>query len=188
MVLSNRDIMAAIAAGHILIHPAPPQCNYGTSSLDLRVGREFWKWRPEAQGVQLRINCSEARVPELRRYARQVDAGADGLIEVPSRGFLLGRTLEVIRLPPHARLAARVEGRSSLARLGLGVHITAPTIHAGFSGPIVLEFMNHGPHALLLEPGKTCVCQMIFEQLASEPTIQISTVFQDQDGPFGSRQ
>ena len=57
---------------------------------------------------------------------------------------MLGWTAEYVELPIDSRIAARVEGKSSLARLGLGVHITAPTIHAGFPGQIRLEIVNHG--------------------------------------------
>src|SRR5262249_40241594 len=60
------------------------------------------------------------------------------------------------------RLAARVEGKSSLARLGLVIHMTAPTIHADFEGRIRLEMMNHGAVPIRLWPGMR-ICQLIFE-------------------------
>lgn len=82
--------------------------------------------------------------------------------------FVLGWTEENIELPVHARLAARVEGKSSLARLGIGIHITAPTIHAGFKGPIQLEICNHGPIRVKLM-GNMPVCQLIFEQTLGTP-------------------
>src|SRR5690606_34364321 len=73
----------------------------------------------------------------------------------PSKTFLLAWTVEKIQLPPQSRIAARVEGKSSLARLGIGVHVTAPTIHAGFGyvkgqegylgSPLQLEVWNAGP-------------------------------------------
>lgn len=66
------------------------------------------------------------------------------------------------------RIAARVEGKSSLARIGLAVHITAPTIHAGFDGQIRLEIVNHGPLPILLKPGMR-ICQLIFEQTLGTP-------------------
>jgi dCTP deaminase len=78
-----------------------------------------------------------------------------------------------------------VEGRSSYARLGLVVHMTAPTIHAGFRGHIVLEMMNFGPFPLRIDPGTTRICQLIFEELGSDPTIALKTVFQDQAGVLG---
>ena len=91
---------------------------------------------------------------------------------------LLGWTLETIQLPYRSRIAARVEGKSSLARLGLGVHVTAPTIHAGFGAsdadpswpgnPIQLEIWNTGPKPILLKRGMK-ICQLIFEWVDGTP-------------------
>ena len=82
--------------------------------------------------------------------------------------FVLGWTIEKIKLPFSSRLAARVEGKSSLARLGIGVHVTAPTIHAGFGDrlgspdyagtPIQLEIWNVGPLPIRLTKGMR-ICQ-----------------------------
>ena len=188
MILSNVDLREAIADKRLIIKPVRPFQNFSTSSIDLRVGHEFWQWSKQATGVTLQINCTEANIPDLTQYAERVKPDGKGFVQVPKEGFLLAPTLERIELPPSSKLAARVEGRSTLARLGLGVHITAPTIHAGFSGPIVLEFVNHGPHVLMLEPGKTAVCQIIVEQLSSEPAGELDTVFQDQTGAFGRDQ
>jgi dCTP deaminase len=73
-----------------------------------------------------------------------------------------------VDLNANARLAARIEGKSSLARLGLAVHVTAPTIHAGSKGQIQLEIINHGPLPIRLRPGMP-VCQLIFEQTLGVP-------------------
>ena len=82
--------------------------------------------------------------------------------------FILGRTKEVVKLPPTSRVAARVEGKSSLARLGLIVHFTAPTIHSGFNNSIRLEIMNHGPLPVRLRAGMR-ICQLIFELTFGTP-------------------
>src|SRR6202034_2954534 len=87
---------------------------------------------------------------------------ADGYSLVPKK-LILGWSAEYIDLRNDARLAARVEGKSSLARLGLGVHVTAPTIHAGFDGRIRLEIINHGLIPIRLRAGMR-ICQLIFEQ------------------------
>jgi dCTP deaminase len=81
---------------------------------------------------------------------------------------VLGWTKEKVKLRSPARVAARVEGKSSLARLGLAIHVTAPTIHAGFKGQIQLEIINHGPLPVRLRPGMP-VCQLIFEQTLGVP-------------------
>ena len=92
--------------------------------------------------------------------------------------FLSGWTIEKIQLPHTSRIAARVEGKSSLARIGIGVHVTAPTIHAGFGyrpgeptfpgNPIQLEIWNTGPLPVVLKRGLK-ICQLIFEVVDGTP-------------------
>jgi dCTP deaminase len=78
-----------------------------------------------------------------------------------------------------------VEGRSSLARIGLVVHLTAPTIHAGFNGQITLEMVNHGRFYLKFVPNKTMICQFIIERLDAPATGKVSPTFQGQKTPIG---
>jgi dCTP deaminase len=92
----------------------------------------------------------------------------------PAKGYpldpgilILGWTREFLDLK-QSRLAARVEGKSSLARLGLSIHLTAPIIHAGFQGRIRLEIVNHGHHPIILRPDMR-ICQLIFEQTFGTP-------------------
>jgi dCTP deaminase len=94
---------------------------------------------------------------------------------IPEDGYILnngklvlGWTVETIKLPLNARLAARVEGKSSLARFGLGIHITAPTIHAGFRGRIRLEIFNNNIVPIRLRAGMR-ICQLIFELTLGTP-------------------
>lgn len=98
---------------------------------------------------------------------------------------LLCLTRERIHLTKHAALAARVEGRSSLARIGLAVHLTAPIIHAGFNGRITLEIVNHGPFYIEFIPNRTRICQFIIERLDRPATGQLNTTFQGQTTPIG---
>ncbi len=79
-----------------------------------------------------------------------------------------------------------MEGRGRFARLGLGVHITAPTVHAGFEGPVVLKIKGLGPFTLELEPGVTPMCQIVFEQVSSEPKGPLRTGFFRQTDVLGS--
>src|SRR5262249_50894676 len=111
-----------------------------------------------------------------RRFGREVPLGEEGHVVEPF-AFLLGWTAERIQLPHTARLAARAGGKSSLARLGLGVHVTAPTIHAGFGvsedprhqgSSIRLEIWNIGPFRIKLEKGMP-ICQLIFEWVDGTP-------------------
>ena len=92
--------------------------------------------------------------------SQEIDS-EEGFILTP-QVLILGWTKEYIDLK-ESRLAARVEGKSSLARLGLSVHMTAPTIHAGFDGRIRLEIVNHGEIPVRLKSDMR-ICQLIFEQ------------------------
>jgi deoxycytidine triphosphate deaminase len=94
---------------------------------------------------------------------------------IPDEGYvlyrnklILGFTKEYVDLRLDTKYAARVEGKSSLARLGLSVHITAPTIHSGFDGCVRLEIVNHGPLPIRLRSGMS-ICQLIFEQTLGTP-------------------
>ena len=85
------------------------------------------------------------------------------------KSLVLGWTREGVELHQHGRVAARVEGKSSLARLGLAIHVTAPTIHSGFkASSIQLEIINHGPLPIKLRTGMP-ICQLIFELTLGMP-------------------
>ena len=104
-----------------------------------------------------------------------VEAGQPFVLE-PNQ-FVLAWTRETITLPNF--LCARVEGRSTLARLGLSIHQTAPTVHATFSGRLRLELRNGGPYALELYSG-TRVCQLIVETLTSPSLASLQSIHQNQ--------
>ena len=91
-----------------------------------------------------------------------------------------------VNLRVGARLAARVEGRSKQARLGLTAHITAPIIHSGFSGKITLEILNHGPFELKVRPSQSRLCQLIIEEVKSVPRRSGSLLFSQQSTPLGT--
>ena len=116
----------------------------------------------------------------LAEFTTQREVGeADGHLLPPKR-LVLAWTNEYVDLKSHARIAARVEGKSSLARLGLAVHVTAPTIHAGFNGRIRLEIVNHGPVPIRLRQGMR-LCQLIFEQTLGTPERGYQGRFAGQD-------
>lgn len=72
-----------------------------------------------------------------------------------------------------------MEGKSGLARLGIAVHLTAPTIHAGFKGQIQLEMYNFGPNEIILDVGMP-ICQLIFEVTFGTPAKGYAGMFSDQ--------
>jgi dCTP deaminase len=158
MILTDREIQAFLESEQISITPAPPADAYSSTSLDLTLDEpgEVWKElpgqpiRPSAKGYNYKsLDARKERI-SLKGYAFK------------PQSLLLAWTKEDIVLPYTSRIAARVEGKSGLARLGILVHMTAPTIHAGFRGQIQLEMYNLGPYEIILDPGMT-ICQLIFE-------------------------
>lgn len=172
MVLTDREIQAAIQHKHILVDPEPSELAYSSTSLDLTLSKALsaWKGRPVA-GVEPIIVCPAddgyKYTDFFREYSEPREIGSNGYVVEP-RTFVLGWTAETVNVPVQSRIAARVEGKSSLARLGIGIHVTAPTIHAGFNGTIQLEICNHGPLRVKLIPGMR-ICQLIFEQTLGTP-------------------
>ena len=172
MILTDREIQAALGCGHIKIEPNPsPDEAYSSTSVDLTLSKFIRSWKTgPLKGVE-QIICPSADGYNLNEIIKALsdlkEINTDGYVLQPQE-FVLGWTEETIELPTTSRIAARVEGKSSLARLGIGIHITAPTIHAGFPGPIQLEICNHGIMKVKLVPGMR-VCQLIFEQTLGTP-------------------
>lgn len=107
---------------------------------------------------------------------------------LPPREFRLAFTLEEVSVPND--LAANVQGKSSLARAGLAVHITAPHIHPGFAGHITLELYNHGPWDLELIPGEDLICQIIYYQVQTPVPKKVADTlgtYVKQTTPFPTR-
>ncbi|MGC2209621.1 MAG: dCTP deaminase [Candidatus Korobacteraceae bacterium] len=171
MVLTDREIQAAIQSGQIIIDPVPGVEAYSSTSLDLTLSKYLHIWKPTTVTGVEQVICPSTQGYKfnefVKAYSETKEVGTDGYVVKPQE-FLLGWTEENVDLPTCSRLAARVEGKSSLARLGIGIHITAPTIHAGFAGPIQLEICNHGLMSVKLVPGMR-VCQLIFEQTLGTP-------------------
>jgi len=193
MILSDQGIKDALKSGQIEIDPAPDEDSYTTSAVDLTLGDQFQAWNDEILGVKgtrHELNLEEHKYQiTSRAYIRTIDREKDGTFIFPPykelASHILAKTQQRVHLKPSAKLAARVEGRSSLARLGVIVHLTAPTIHAGFNGTITLEMINLGPFYLRMTPGKTRICQLIFERLETVPAGEIATQFQGQKTPSG---
>ena len=195
MILSDEGIKRALADSKIEIDPEPSPEHYSPSAVDIAIGdaSTFKCWKLDAilaAGVDVILNLEEQNYAvTAQHYATAVRPENDGSVVLPPYSdvhqVILCQTHQRLHLKPESRLAARVEGRSSLARFGLMVHLTAPTIHAGFNGTITLEMVNHGPFHLKFVPFQTRVCQFIFEKLETEPEIDIQTGFQNQVDPLG---
>ncbi len=132
MVLSDRTIRAEIAAGRIVIDPLDPSL-VQPSSVDVRVDRRFRVFH------NARYPYIDVRRP-MEDLTELVEVSGDEPFILHPGEFVLGQTLERITLPTD--LVARLEGKSSLGRLGLLIHSTAGFVDAGFSGTLTLELSN----------------------------------------------
>jgi dCTP deaminase len=190
MVLTDTEIKKALEAGRLKIDPPPQEGQWDTTSVDLHLGSQFHKWsladHEEAVGEPLVVRVDKYTFTKLaRRFLTEVKPDPDGCIVLGRGDFYLAVTEEKVEFCPGGGLAGRVEGKSSLARLGLSVHF-APTIHNEFRGPIILELHNAGPAALKLCPGAK-ICQLIVETIQGTPTGSMEgKQFQDQTSPAGT--
>jgi dCTP deaminase len=181
MILSDRESKLALRRGHIGITPPPADGAFSSTAIDLTLHEEISFWTPR-QGQRVEPLVVYPARPEfdfrhlLREHATTLNMPAEGFILKPG-AFVLGWTVEQIQLPHTSRLAARVEGRSTLARLAVGAHVTAPTIHAGFGCTddpdyagtrIQLEIWNCGVLHVCLQPGMK-ICQLILEEVHGTP-------------------
>lgn len=164
MILTDREIQSSILAGQIDIDPRPPVEAYSSTSLDLTLAEPADIWK-QLGGQPIRPASKGYSFNELKHRKDRVSLRN---FEFKPGMFLLAWTKETVFLKNTSRFAARVEGKSGLARLGLGVHLTAPTIHAGFKGPIQLEMYNAGPNDIILDEGMA-ICQLIFEVTFGTP-------------------
>lgn len=152
MRLSDRDINAALKSGRIKIEPHPAPSRISGVSVDLTLGNSFRVFNDHAAPY---VDLSGSR-DSIERTLNSImsteivlDPG-DAFFLHPGE-LVLGVTHESITVPED--LVGWLDGRSSLARLGLMVHVTAHRIDPGWQGQIVLEFFNGGKLPLALRPG-----------------------------------
>lgn len=178
MIYSDGDLRSALETGVLSIEPRPARVLFSTSAVDLRLDRRFSIFDALPDGTEIVVRAGTANAESVaQRYGRTVSVPLDSHIDLPPRSFALAYTLERVSLPPG--LAARVEGKSSIARLGLSIHQSAPTVHAGFRGNIRLEIANVGPFVCRLHPGMQ-ICQLIIEELKNLPENELQSRFQNQ--------
>jgi dCTP deaminase len=185
MILSDREIELALDQKRIIITPRPDPLRMDSTSVDLRLAGILDQWHFPDPDVS--IGQGASRFCPGRREFRFSDV---------EKKYTIGWTLERIYLPHTSRLCARVEGKSSLGRMGLGVHVTAPTIHAGFGhnaqnsedhgASLRLEIWNVGPLPVELLT-EMRICQLIVEEVREVPKAGYSGLFNLQ-GPTPSGQ
>lgn len=182
MVLSDGEIREAISGGLLRFTPPIDPLNVSTSSIGLRLGHTItvYKVAPDDPAFSTVVDLERLMDVEagIAKYSDIKTLATGDSFTLKPRQFILAYTMETVRLS--SELAARVEGRSSFGRLGISIHQTAPTIHAGFEGQIRLEILNNGPFRCLLRPGLE-ICQLIVERLGRPATEPLQSQFQHQE-------
>jgi dCTP deaminase len=181
MILSDRTIREELAAGRIGIYPLDESC-IQPSSVDLRLDRLFRVFLNHTAPV---IDVKK----DLSELTELIEIDDDDAFILHPGEFVLGSTAEAVTLPDD--LVARIEGKSSLGRLGLLIHSTAGFIDAGFSGHITLELSNVASLPITLYPGMK-VGQVSFLRMTTPADVpygssQVGSKYQGQRGPTPSR-
>jgi dCTP deaminase len=158
MILSDRDIKKAIKSGKIKIEPCDLEAQVSPVGIDLRLGNAFRLFkRTHKPYIDLAKHDTE---PDTEL----IDIPDDGVFMLHPGEFVLGITKEYIELP--VDIAARIDGRSSLGRLGIIVHSTAGHVDPGWKGKLTLEISNIGKLPVSIVPGMR-FCVLMFETLTS---------------------
>ena len=186
-VLSDKDIIKLIEDKNAVEVEKGPSVNknlqLGPSSLDLRLGYQF--------GVLKTRKVKAIDTQSMKDYSdikeSKTATPEEGMVVHPGE-FLLGTTLEKLKIP--SNLVARIEGRSSYARLGLIPHAAAGFVDPGFEGQITLEIQNLGNVPITIYP-EDRICQVVFETMTTEAENpygdKTDSKYMDQEGATGSR-
>lgn len=182
-MLSRPDIIHRIQIKALIFEPEVPDENIAQVSVDLRLGNKFTKFKkPPGYLSQIRVDKSLWDSADLWEHNEQ-----DIYILKPGE-FVLARTQEKVVMPHD--LVGFIEGRSSWARVGVSIHVTAPKIDPGFEGSITLEMTNFGMIPVELHAGEDKPAQLMFFRIShalEESEVygcRPSDVFQGQDKPI----
>ena len=181
MLLSDRDIRAELAASRVQVEPFDEKM-VQPSSVDVRLDRFFRVFENHKyESIDPSVEQSE--------LTREIAVGADEFFILHPGEFVLASTYEVITLPDD--IAGRLEGKSSLGRLGLLTHSTAGFIDPGFSGHITLELSNVANLPVKLFPGMKIgqLCLIKLTSPAEHPygSALYGSRYQGQRGPTASK-
>lgn len=173
MILSNVEIIRCLNDNLFSITPIegmdPTKKPFNTSAIDLRLGSEITVPKKDAPA---QLDLRKGNIAKYwAAHSDNFTITEEQPFSLTHGKFVLAKTLEEVNFPLRDNgtcFGARVEGKSSLARCGILVHFTAPTIHAGFRGTITLEIINLGAQDFLLTPGMS-ICQLIIEEIKGSP-------------------
>lgn len=181
-ILSDQELWNLIGAGRLKIDPPPAFDAISPSTIDLSLANDFTRLKMQGKAIKTRLdtrNSSEV-MAALKELGEPETIEGDACFVLYPNEFVLAWTREWITLPNF--LSARVEGRSTLARLGLSIHQTAPTVHPTFSNRLQLELYNGGPYELELYPGEK-ICQLIVETMSLPSTTSLQSIHQGVQRP-----
>lgn len=186
MYLSDRELEIAIEKKRLIITPPPEKID--ATSIDLYLDSvenarvwnicQFESDNTDLGHEGLELRTSKARYQSLsKKYLIRVPEDTSqkvfrrhNQIVIKPGGFLLWQTREIVGTPEEdPDLICFVDGKSTRARTGLIVHLTAPTIHAGWSGKITLEIANLGPFHLKLQEYEDAIAQLTVSTITSPP-------------------
>lgn len=191
MFLSDRDLRWAIETGRLIVEPRPKTIDPTSIDLHLDSADQAKRWDMDAlarsnrthgnRETELRIGKFDFRtfsgsylVPLLEDQKEAVFRRGKEVIIKPG-GFVLWQTLEEVGTPEdRADLICFVEGKSTKARTGILVHMTAPTIHSTWVGRITLEIANLGPFTFVLEENDV-IAQLTVANISSPPIEKMKT-------------
>src|SRR3954471_21836549 len=181
MILSDRSIREALQAGEIEIDPLDERC-IQPSSVDLHLDRYFRVFLNHTMRV-IDVKEDQEELTEL------VEMKGDDPFMLHPGEFVLGSTLERVKLPTD--LVARLEGKSSLGRLGLLIHSTAGFVDAGWDGQLTLELSNVANLPITLYPNMK-IGQISFIRMTTPADVpygsaEVGSKYQGQRGPRPSR-
>ncbi|MGR6982190.1 dCTP deaminase [Testudinibacter sp. P27/CKL/0425] len=189
MRLCDRDIEAYLDQGIIALDPRPSNDKINGATIDVRLGNSFRVFREySAPYIDLSGPREEVSAQLERVMSEEIVLNDDEAFFLHPGVLALATTYESVKLP--ANVIGWLDGRSSLARLGLMVHVTAHRIDPGWEGKIVLEFFNSGKLPLALRP-KMVIGALSFEILSGEAARPYNSrqnaKYKNQQGAVASR-
>lgn len=156
MILSDRDIKKYLKEKRLVIEPLPTAEQLQPAWIDLTLGTDFLTFKRTSTAF------IDPKNPQDYTEPVKIEDGKPFILH-PGE-FVLGSVREYVKLPDD--LAAAVDGRSSLGRLGILTHITSTFVNPGWGGRLVLEINNVGKMPVMLYPGMR-ICKLVFFKLSS---------------------
>lgn len=191
MYLSDRDLRWALECGNLIVDPKPEKIDSTSIDLHLDSADQAKVWDVDAYNKDQKVNGHEPLELRIGKFEytkfapKYLKAPTEnpkdlvfrrgGQIVIKPGGFLLWQTKETVGTPETgANLICFIDGKSTRARTGILVHLTAPTIHATWSGRVTLEIANLGPFHFVLQEDDV-IAQIVVSTISSVPSETMKT-------------